>query len=250
LRNVVEDTTPQLYADLDVNGAGKGLAQGATNVLAVSAGGILSYPTQSACECGLSVDNLHIATATLRFLPFDTEVTDTQGEFDSVRVTGTASGTTANHLIDSAKNFPVLGILVGARVINETDYTVARVTNVANGDLTIDANIMASGETYHVFNSRFTATVDGKYEVILVGEMDNLADNKYMQVSIFKNNAAFSPPIRMETRGANTDTGDVCLVARPTLAAGDIMEFYMYHNVGSTQLVRYNVTHLTITKVL
>lgn len=60
----------------------------------------------------------------------------------------TTDGTTASHLIDSSENFVAQGILVGDRVKNTTDSTYANVTAVASGDLTLDADIMVSGETY------------------------------------------------------------------------------------------------------
>lgn len=60
----------------------------------------------------------------------------------------TTDGTTANHLIDSSENFVTDGILVGCRVKNTTDTTYANVTAVADGDLTLDADIMVSGEQY------------------------------------------------------------------------------------------------------
>lgn len=60
----------------------------------------------------------------------------------------TTDGTTSNHLIDSSEDFVTQGILVGARVKNTTDSTYANVTAVANGDLTLDADIMVSGDQY------------------------------------------------------------------------------------------------------
>jgi len=60
----------------------------------------------------------------------------------------TTDGTTANHLIDSSENFVTDGILVGDTVKNTTDTTYANITAVASGDLTLDADIMITGETY------------------------------------------------------------------------------------------------------
>ncbi len=63
---------------------------------------------------------------------------------------GTTDGTTASHLIDAGVDFPTLGVVAGDRVHNTTDDTSALVTVVADGDLTIDNDIMVSGETYTV----------------------------------------------------------------------------------------------------
>jgi len=60
----------------------------------------------------------------------------------------TTDGTTANHLIDSGRDFAALGVLIGDRVENTTDSTSALITAIASGDLTIDNDIMTTGETY------------------------------------------------------------------------------------------------------
>lgn len=202
---------------------------------------------ESSAEVTLAVDNIPIPTATFLFLPFDTEVTDVQGEFDSVHIVGTADGTTSGHLIDSGEDFAAQGILVGARVLNTTDKTVAYVTNVADYDLTLSADIMVSGETYRVYNARFTAAKAGKYLVILIAEIDDLADNKYMQVGGYKNRTVAVG--KMETRASNTDTGVACWTGLVTLMATDYLEFYAYHNVGTLEYVRNPSTRITILKV-
>lgn len=68
--------------------------------------------------------------------------------FAATEATRTTDGTTANHLIDSGETFIADGIQIGYTIKNETDTTYALVTAVADGDLTLDADIMVSGETY------------------------------------------------------------------------------------------------------
>ena len=71
----------------------------------------------------------------------------------------TTDGTTSGHLIDSSENFVTDGILVGCRVKNTTNGTYANVTSVADGDLTIDADIMVSGDQYVLIPQKiFTLT--------------------------------------------------------------------------------------------
>ncbi len=71
----------------------------------------------------------------------------------------TTDATTANHLKDASEDFVAQGILVGARVKNTTDTTYANVTNVASGDLTLDADIMVSGKQYVIIPQKiFTLT--------------------------------------------------------------------------------------------
>jgi len=69
------------------------------------------------------------------------------GEVDS----GTADGTTANQLDDSSNAF--LGVSIGDIVYNTTDLTYAEVTAVASGVLTLDEDIMVSGDTYSIQGS-------------------------------------------------------------------------------------------------
>jgi hypothetical protein len=62
----------------------------------------------------------------------------------------TTDGTTADHLIDASENFPALGVQIGFTVKNVTDTTYALVTAVANGDLTLDNDIIITGEVYQI----------------------------------------------------------------------------------------------------
>ena len=69
-------------------------------------------------------------------------------DFEETEAARTTDGTTAYHLIDSSEDFVADGILPGYTVKNTTDTTYALVTNVAVGDLTLNKDIMASGEEY------------------------------------------------------------------------------------------------------
>ena len=66
--------------------------------------------------------------------------------------TGTTDGTTASHLIDAGTDFTSAPIIVvGMSVKNTTSGNeYALVTAVANGDLTLDADIFVSGENYEI----------------------------------------------------------------------------------------------------
>jgi hypothetical protein len=69
-------------------------------------------------------------------------------DFVETEAARTTDGTTAYHCIDSSENFVTDGILEGALLKNITDTTYALITAVADGDLTLDKDIMVSGETY------------------------------------------------------------------------------------------------------
>lgn len=75
-------------------------------------------------------------------------------------VSGTADGTTANHLIDSSETFLTDGIVKSGMVIQNTDDdTETTITAVADGDLTLTADIFVSGEDYTII------TAKGSYNV-------------------------------------------------------------------------------------
>ena len=71
---------------------------------------------------------------------------------------GTTDSTVADKLADSTASF--LGkVKVGATVYNTTDTTVAKVVGVSDTELTLDANIMTTGEAYVMFTIQQTARV-------------------------------------------------------------------------------------------
>jgi len=64
---------------------------------------------------------------------------------------GTASATTTNKLVDSSATFTTL-IKVGDVVENTTDNTTAKITVIDSAtQVTLDNNIMTSGETYRIY---------------------------------------------------------------------------------------------------
>lgn len=78
---------------------------------------------------------------------------------------GTATATTADHLIDSANNFLTDGTVeVGDAVINTTTFASAIVTAVADGDLTVDADVFLITDTYRVIKPAFWTQKDGTGE--------------------------------------------------------------------------------------
>jgi hypothetical protein len=65
---------------------------------------------------------------------------------------GSATATTANKLVDSAKTFISSGVKIGDIIYNTTDNTVAKVTALdSETTLSVSANIFATGEGYSIF---------------------------------------------------------------------------------------------------
>ena len=80
---------------------------------------------------------------------------------------GTTTSTTANKLVDSTASFTST-VTVGDQVVNQVDGTTALVTNVdSNTTLSLDGDIMLSGEAYTIDNSPFIT--QGHYYVVSVG---------------------------------------------------------------------------------
>ena len=80
---------------------------------------------------------------------------------------GTTTGVQANKLIDSTQTFTST-VTIGDKVINQVDGQSALVTNVdSNTTLSLDADIMLSGEDYTIDNSPFIT--QGHYYVVSVG---------------------------------------------------------------------------------
>jgi len=65
---------------------------------------------------------------------------------------GKATATSASHLVDTTNSQFVAGD-VGKTVYNSTDKTTAKVTAyTSSSDITLDTDIMVSGESYYIFN--------------------------------------------------------------------------------------------------
>ena len=90
------------------------------------------------------------------------------GEADS----GTTTGTATNKLIQSGQNF-TSSVTNGDQVVNQASGATALVTNVdSNTQLTLDADIMVSGQEYTIDNSPFIT--QGHYFVVSVGGTSSL----------------------------------------------------------------------------
>ena len=74
------------------------------------------------------------------------------GNYVVEKDSGTATGTTTNKLVDSTQNF-IITVHIGDKVNNVTDSTTAIITAIdSNTQLTLDTDIMASGEVYIIFD--------------------------------------------------------------------------------------------------
>ncbi len=90
-------------------------------------------------------------------------------------VSSAATGTTADKLVDSAKDFNALNVFAGDIVYNTADGTAATVVKVDSATtLSLNADIMASAETYVIYtaSSQKTYAPAGNGCLLYVGDAD------------------------------------------------------------------------------
>jgi len=149
--------------------------------------GILTLAKQSAARAYFTGNKYQVLDRTRVKVRLNTESYDLQNEFDSTDKTGTATATTANHLIDTTLN-QFTADDVGRTVWNYTDNTYAVVTAYNSvSDLTLDTDIMANGEGYRVYAGRYTTKVSGLYLITGMIRYYPGADQMHAQCSIQKN---------------------------------------------------------------
>lgn len=75
----------------------------------------------------------------------------------ATKKSGTATSTSASHLVDATNAQFVAGD-VGKTVYNSTDKTTAKITAyTSTSDVTLDTDIMASGESYYIYDTDCTS---------------------------------------------------------------------------------------------
>jgi hypothetical protein len=131
--------------------------------------GIVQWNNQSRASAYKSTTTQIVATATVTPVEFNAESFDAQSEFYSTTKTGTATSTSANHLVDTGATFVTGDVSAGGDVAkyvwNTTDNTYTRVSAFnSSTDLTLVDNIMANGETYRLFGACFIPLQTGYYQ--------------------------------------------------------------------------------------
>ena len=147
----------------------------ATERMRIASVGAVTMPTQPAFLVKPNATSLNqnvLPGATVPAI-LNTEIYDQGANFNSTVKTSTADATETNKLHDADGGFASGD--VGSYVYNSTDNTHATVTAfVDSGELTLSADIMASGETYYIHKSTFTAPVTGKYQLTFSSKILNL----------------------------------------------------------------------------
>jgi hypothetical protein len=105
-----------------------------------------------------------------------------------ITISGTTTSIISYHLINTNTDFISAGVKTGNFVKNTTTNTYAMITNVTTTDLTLNLDIMNSGDSYYIGNVRYDGS-DGQimtqipkfyYKQILTGT------TKYWYISLYK----------------------------------------------------------------
>jgi lambda family phage minor tail protein L len=112
-------------------------------------------------------------------------------DYDSLRISGIATSTSTNHLVDTEANF-VVGD-VGRTIHNTIDDTYAIITAINSTiDITLSKNIMANGETYNLETNLYLAeydtdiTYDGITYTRFPIKHDEIGENSQGEIDNFK----------------------------------------------------------------
>jgi len=125
---------------------------------------------------------------------------------------GSATATTADHLIDTANAHFVAGD-VGKTVHNSTDKTTAKVTAYnSESDLTLDTNIMASGESYTLYHLDGTSGKD--LDISSITDLLEVEKAEYptrQSPQEFRNCIVFGDVLTLDVDSEPTDGDEVFL---------------------------------------
>jgi len=165
--------------------------------------------------------------ASVQRMILDTSLWDTQSECNVRKLLGTADATEANKLHDAGGGFAASD--VGAAIWNKDDHTYTTVTGfVDSGELDLDDNIMANGEDYALYHSRYTVTKDGTYFVVAICGYIWLEDGKRVIIQI-RVNGAFVANVGA-VPGARIATNTIQSAAVLQLSTDDYVEAWARHD--------------------
>jgi len=173
-------------------------------------------------------------------VPLNATSFDALSELNVTSKLGTASATTANHLIDTTLSQFTAGDL-GKWVYNSTDKTYAIVTAYnSSSDLTLDTDIMASGEAYELYAGTFKATIAGWYQYNGVVRCNWTLADKWYFGGVAKNGTVIASGGWQASVGDGADTNCISGVVADIvhLDIDDELSLVAYHNEGDTAKFR------------
>lgn len=213
-----------------------------------------TIPVVNKARAYQNTQQLNLPDVTWIKVLLDAETFDLNSEFNNTVITVQADGDQVNHLIDSDKNFPVLGVQVGWWVWNTDANLYAKVTAVADGDLTLSSDAFPNGnENGKVYASRFTPKTAGYYQVNGMLQFANIIANKTYVAAIYKNGSVVSS--NYSQSGSATYGGQSVPVSDLIYLNGttDYLELYSFINTGVATVDVYNgspYTYLAIERII
>jgi len=198
-----------------------------TGILDVAAKVVKTTAKARACRTSEQSDLINLSWSRV---DLDIENYDPGANFNNGLLgSGTATGTTANHLIDAGYDFDGTGIRVGMRIKNTTDSTYTYITAVAAGDLTLRDDLFVNGENWEIKATRFVVPVTGYYFVSAVLTFINVIADKSYVLSVRVNNTEKS-----SNRSQSSSTG--ALVSSLSdivyLSQNDYINLWTYNDSG------------------
>lgn len=202
---------------------GLGSAVGTTAHITSDEAGVVTLPLQSSTSLSTSADQLLKTTAYNRVM-FDTEDFDQNNDFNSSKLTSTATTDSLNHVVDSSAPF-VAGD-VGKRIFNSTDTIWAEVTvyNSAT-DVTCNADVCPDGnEAYTMYSSFFTAPTTGLYLIIFTPVVENFDGANDVFKCLVRKNGATTLALWTDEPAGATQISLPSFSTIVTLTAADYLE--------------------------
>ena len=239
----VEESSDEDKIRMDVAG---------TEAFYLSDVGILTLAKQAGCIVRRETSNQIIpGSGTWTDICFNAEDVDTQNEFDSSVISGTADATEANKLHDDDGGFSAGD--VGKTVWNKTDNTYTTVSGfVDSGELDLTDDIMVDTETYDLFLTQYTAKEAGYYFVNLITRLQTINDQVKCLSGIIQN-STYVAVGRFHQSTATSEYAGFAMSAILSLSASDTIKGRIYHADAGNKNLNFgaaSITSLTVIKIV
>lgn len=218
-----------------------------TGVHWADADGVLTFPNQAGARAYLSGSDQTIPRSATTLIKLNATAFDRQSEFDVSVVSGTADATSANKLHDTGAFTEAESYYLNRAVWNTTDNTYTTVSGKDSDDqLSLADDIMADGEGYELFHSKYTAKNAGIY--LIVGTFRILLDNgEKAYCYVYKDGSSIF--IGRFSAGGDNVWGQPLALTVVELAVDDYIQMKAYHIADEDISAGNNVTSLTVAKI-
>jgi len=189
------------------------------------------------CEVYLSVHQLNLTYDQWTPIEFNTKDYDIGSNYDiSTWVSGNATSTSANHLVDSGGAFT--SAMVNKRVKNTTDSTYTYITAYnSETDVTVRDDIFVDTEGYEIKNAKFISPISGKYLITPAIIFYNVLADIVCKVSVRKNGTDYG--IIPQNHTSNTSDLTLAFSKIYSLSKDDYAEIVVQNTSGGNTVDIY-----------